>query len=235
MTTDNEKIILGEIETQDDSVLDAVTQAFKRVASTMTMQPTAGNIRKHVINELGASNKRKAILERLSQLPNKEGEEIRAGLVAGNLQISDKIFYATEAPTGTTTKLIKTEQPTQIGKTNISNSKVDMYALVHGIYLRYSTGTTETNAKFDQPLPAAIVNGELTVKVNTKEVISGLAVEKFASFGVLPSDKPFNYVALENPKWILKDKILEAYIETADSIATGFVKISFDCSVIQPL
>jgi hypothetical protein len=233
MTTDNEKIVLGEIETNNSEVLSAVQAAVKKVLPTV-QTGTANKVSQFAKSELGASRRRKAVIERLDQIKGKDGDELRAGLINGTLQIADKTFYSVRPATDKDIDIIKSDAGTAVGLNSFDNAKIDKYALIHGIFLRYSDGTTEIDKKFDLPLPVGIANGELTLKVDSKEVLSEIAVERIASYGIVPSDKPFNYFELDNPKWIIPGKKVEAILKGADAVGAGFVKIMFDCSVIQP-
>jgi len=239
MTTDNEKIILGEIETEteDTDVLNALEAVVKRVLpkNQTPSQKVANSISQHAKIELGASRRRRIVIEKLDQIEGKTGEELRLGLLKGKLQISDSAPYSVQPAINMDIDLIKTDGAVAVGKNSFDNAKLDKFALIHGVFLRYSEGSTETDERYDKPLPAEIVNGELTLKVDTREIVSKLPIEKIASFGVMPSDKPFNYIELDNPKWIIPGKTIEAVLKGAGNVGSGFLKIMFDCSVIQPM
>jgi len=237
MFTESEKIVLGEVDTHEDvDVLNSLEAAVKTVVQKWPVkQPvTKQTVMNYAVNEVGASPRRKALLERLAQIPGAEGTAIRASLLKGTSQVADTILYSVVPATDKDITLIKTDTPIRIGVNSFDNAKHDKFALIHGVYLRYSTGTTEISELFNAPLPAGIVNGELTIKVNTKDVVSKMPIEKIASFGLMKNDQPFNYIELENPKWIIPNKTIEAEIKGVSNLNAGFVKIGFACLVIIP-
>lgn len=237
MFTDNENTILaGLIDIEDETILNGLERVVRRYrrkrpyATHKNVKDEADDIHKFAVNELGASKKRKALLERLPQLGNKK---LIQDLIKGVQQISDAGLYAVAKCEGSTISLIPTDSKIKTGKMSFAGAKFDKFALIHGIYLLYSEGDSEASEKFDKILPTQVVNGDFTMKVDTKPIIYKLPVQKFVSTAMLPTNKPFNYVELDHPKWIVPDKDLAIDIELTEALNDGFMKCVLDVSIIQ--
>jgi len=187
------------------------------------------------VGEIGATQFRKQLLERLTSLP----KELQDALKNGTAQISDKQYYAMSLVTGTGCKVIKTKQPKDIGLANFADGKIDNWFLCSAIRVLFAeTVATEADAKaarFQDHLPAAIANGTFTLKNNTKELITDMPVEVCSNaVSGYETNKGWGEYRLNNPKMIMPLKDNEFNFDFAGNVAAGALKIILIGTEVKP-
>lgn len=146
-------------------------------------------------------------------------KHIKEQLGQEKLRLSDMLIYAIKPITGHVTKMFREQDIVQLSITNISKSRLpkNMTLLVSGIYLlQGQAASLEEEALMQTKFNSiesigAIVNGEITFKVNKKDLLAPGHSNRSFIGGTKKS--PLGYHKLDNPRLIPDDTEIELNIE----------------------
>lgn len=144
---------------------------------------------------------------------------IRELLLEEKLRLADMLIYAIKPLTGHVTKMFREQDIIKLGVSNISKSRLpkNMALLVSGIYLlQGQADSLEEEALIQTKFTSiesigAIVNGEITFKVNKKDLLTPGHSNRSFIGGTHKS--PIGYHKLDNPRLVLDDTEIELNIE----------------------
>ena len=85
---------------------------------------------------------------------------------------------------------------------------------------------------WNTPLPSQIINGELSIKMNSKTIQDDYPLMGMPNYS--GDKREFNTIELKNPKWIAPGKPMDAAIKVAHALTDGWLKIAFIGSEIRP-
>lgn len=178
------------------------------------------------------------------QLP----QEIQSGLASGNLQFVDASIYVVKNAAGiSNVKMFSASDDNITGVSNLNDAKLPKgsFFLLTGISVLYGERQNledVTSVKCNVDYPVCLANGEI------KKIIAGdeILMKDFpiANFPENPVDGNGrkNFVALENPKWIKEQVVLETEIEmpsagindaTVDAEKFATIKLIFHGGMIM--
>ncbi len=160
----------------------------------------------HKFSAQGSSPKRQNAIHKIANLPKKT----RRAIVKGKKQLSDKILFSVEIA-GNSSKLVRTDNGTSEGVTNISNGKNDNNFLLQEIKISYepSIGTNAPKkSNWDAKLPPEITNGNLTISVDSKIILSELELNVLPNYG--NEQRALNTFVLDNSKWFYAKKDIQS-------------------------
>ncbi len=179
--------------------------------------------------EMGASDIRRHFLERMSKLPS----SIQQALREGTAHTSSSPYYSTAEMKGTSSELIRTSVPEEIGITNIDNGKLgkDRHLTLSGIQLLFDANSI--NGEFINPFPADLLNGEWELELKGKKIFVKEPIRKFTT-GVMgyQTDIPFGYYKLDHPKQVEPMTSIEFNVKTANPVK-GFLKVLLHGTVVH--
>jgi hypothetical protein len=146
-------------------------------------------------------------------------QHIKEQLLQQKLRLSDMLIYAIKPVTGHVTKMFKEQDIVRLGISNISKSRLpkNMTLLVSGIYLLQGQAQSlEEEALMQTKFTSiesigAIVNGEISFKVNKKDLLTPGHSNRGFIGGTTKS--PIGYHKLDNPRLIPDDTEIELNIE----------------------
>lgn len=144
---------------------------------------------------------------------------IREQLAQNKLRLADMLIYAIKPVTGKVTKMFREQDIVQLSISNISKSRLpkNMALLVSGICLLQGQALSLDAEDLMQvklssiESVAAIVNGEISFKVNKKDLLT--PGHNNRSFIGGTSKAPIGYHKLDNPRLIPDDTVIELDIE----------------------
>ena len=183
---------------------------------------TVGRVeKKSNFSDLGASQFRKQMIERIPNLP----AEMQKNLKDDRAQISDKEYFVIRELAGTSTEIIKKNEKSQAGLRNIDDAELgeNQYFLLSAISLQYRSGNS---GLFDELFPDFLANAVFTFKLGNREIMTKCPVDMFQNpvFGY-SNHKDFGLLILNNPKLIIPKKTIAFDIVDAPVAMTGQVKI----------
>ena len=146
-------------------------------------------------------------------------QNIKDGLVKGELRLADTVIYSIKKVTSKVTKLFETQDTKTIGLTSLSAARLpkNQALLVSGIYVLAGVPNDLTidniiGASYGkiEEFPA-ICTGEFSLKANKKVIVpeTSMAVFKTANNTVMP----LGYYKLANPRLIQDDILIECTVE----------------------
>ncbi|MCI4667448.1 MAG: hypothetical protein MRZ79_04750 [Bacteroidia bacterium] len=177
-------------------------------------------------------------------------EDTRQAIMKGELQLQDNVLFIAGTITGGSgLKYLvdeKNNTPITVGLKNFANNKLPagQNKLVTSIMLEFANSATITDpalADYDNisnSIPAAVLNGELQIKVGGKEKLEMQLSQFFnpgGSYSALPSY--FGALQLKTPFLIREDKNIQiAYQLPAGGTLTGnnFLKVKMLGPITAP-
>ncbi len=169
--------------------------------------------------------------KRISMLP----EHIKKDLASGTLQIVDQELYAVRAIGGQQqVEILQNADDKEVGRTNVNARKLEKDApfLCTALVVTSGIGATGDNSIGDigatgfSRMPYALMNGEFSLEVGKKSLISDMAMEVFNTRNM--SNVREGYYKLENPKWI--EPQTEIIFEVKTPVAADpktYIKVQF--------
>ena len=174
-------------------------------------------------------------------------QNIKDGLLKGDLRLADTIIYSRKVVNSKTVKLFETQDVREVGIRNLSNAKLQkgQAMLVSGIFMLVGQVAAGDNPTTDKIISAkydkiedygAIANGEFTLKANKKIIMGDVdnAIFKTANNHLAP----IGYYKLSNPRVIQDDILIEATVElgTLDGIDTAktFLYVGLHGTITTP-
>ncbi|HEV7233213.1 MAG TPA: hypothetical protein VGN36_03135 [Sphingorhabdus sp.] len=172
-------------------------------------------VKKLITTKIPSQGSRAEFEKHFIELP----QHAKENLQQGKLRLADMLIYAIKPVTGHVTKMFKEQDVVQLNITNISKSRLpkNMTLLVSGIYLLQGQAESlEEEALMQTKFTSiesigAIVNGEISFKVNKKDLLA--PGQSNRSFIGGTSKGPIGYHKLDNPRLIPDDTEIELNIE----------------------
>jgi hypothetical protein len=173
------------------------------------------HVKKLITTKIPSQGSRLEFEKHFIELP----QHIKDQLLQNKLRLADMLIYAIKPVTGKVTKMFREQDIVQLGISNISKSRLpkNMTLLVSGIYFLQGQAISLDaedlmQVKFGSiESIGAIVNGEISFKVNKKDLLTpGHSNRSFIS----GTDKgPIGYHKLDNPRLVPDDTVVELDIE----------------------
>lgn len=241
MTESERMIIAGAMPAEfwDKSTDESISGLAAAIEAVRTKNPNLGKnatiaaIIAAARKEVGASPERLQVIDRLPQLAKVDEQEVRA-LLDGKKQLVNTVLYSTEHTLGgSTVNLIKSDGQQAHGTRSFAAQVHTEHFLIQKFALLYSSAGTITGGNFLQALPADIVCADLKITIDSNVLFNYLPISSFYS-SAANIDGHINRFKLDTPKWLFKNKKIEAAIEAAGTTTTGFVKILFFGQEIRP-
>lgn len=173
------------------------------------------HVRKLITTKIPAQGSRLEFEKHFIELPL----HIKEQLAQNKLRLADMLIYAIKPLTGKVTKMFREQDIVQLSISNISKSRLpkNMALLVSGIYLLQGQAVSlDTEDLMSVKLGSiesigALVNGEISFKVNKKDFLSPGHSNR--SFIGGTHKGPIGYHKLDNPRLVPDDTVIELDIE----------------------
>jgi len=241
MDNDNLDTIMGiagvEYDQNSDQELEGLGQRIRQPFSVQ---------QKGVIKKFTEQKKRQALLQSTASRGQRHmlakvsslDQQVQSDVAAGRCKFVLLDYYFRRAIVAGTNELIKASDIQKVGISNFDKNRVPagINIDVTHIALAYAYSATsvtpaevsytnasdaETGGTSPLSIPAAIINGEVIIKVDGGEVVN-LPVKKFFRDGLSVTaslDKNVNAVELSTPVLIPQNAMIEAIVKCADGIA----------------
>jgi hypothetical protein len=173
------------------------------------------HVKKLITTKIPSQGSRLEFEKHFIELP----QHIKEQLAQNKLRLADMLIYAIKPVTGKVIKMFREQDIVQINISNISKSRLpkNMALLVSGIYLLQGQAVSlDTEDLMQVKLGSiesigALVNGEISFKVNKKDLLAPGHHNRGFIGG---TDKgPIGYHKLDNPRLVPDDTVIELDIE----------------------
>lgn len=170
---------------------------------------------KKLITHIPSQGSRLEFEKHFIELP----QHIKDQLLQNKLRLADMVIYAIKPISGKVIKMFREQDIVQLSISSISKSMLpkNMAMLVSGIYLLQGQAVSlDTEDLMSVTLNsiesvAALVNGEISFKVNKKDLLApGHSNRGFIG---APNKVPIGYHKLDNPRLVPDETVIELDIE----------------------